>query len=76
MSNRQPPRDYEYAIYKQPHVQGDRVVVPGSRMSDKGEKAAIDFAKENVGAGAGIYSITHGRFVGWINPNGRFVRFR
>ena len=76
MSSRQPTRDYEYVIYKHPHHRGDGVIVPKSRLSDKGERAAIDFAKKNVGDGAGIYSITHGRFVGWINPNGRFVRFR
>ena len=67
-------RTYEFVVYQQPHVQGKGINVPNTTIRDV--KKAVAFAKQHVGRGAGIYSITKGRFVGWINPNGRFVSFR
>jgi hypothetical protein len=62
-------RDYEYVVYPSTIVQGEGVRVPG--FGEAGFQAAKRFAKERHGSG--IYSVSKGRFVGWINFNGRLV---
>lgn len=51
-------RTYEFVIYQQPHVQGKEINVPDTTI--RNVKKAVAFAKEHVGRGAGIYSITKG----------------
>ena len=62
-------RDYEYVVYPSTVVSGDGVEVTG--LGKKGLRAAVAVAKKN--RGSGIYGISHGGFVGWVNYNGRYV---
>lgn len=75
LTSNDPPktRDYEYVVYAAPRVSGEGIRVKGSLV--RGLPEAKRVAKR-VGSPAGIYSITKGRFVGYIHPNGRYVSFR
>jgi len=64
-------RDYEYVVYPRVRVEGEGVKVPG--FGEKGFQAAKRLAKEKWGPGAGIYNVSKGHFVAWINFNGRLV---
>ena len=64
-------RNYEYVVYPEPRVAGEGYkIIPSTLVN---EKPAIAYAKRHPGSG--IYSVTKGRFIGWVNFNGRFVRF-
>jgi hypothetical protein len=65
-------RDYEWVVYPEPRVAGEGIKIRPSSLT-RGFEEAKRVAKERPGSG--IYSVTHGRFVGWVNFNGRFVRF-
>lgn len=63
-------RNYEYFVYPNMRVEGE-----GIKISPSSLVSGLDRAKETakaLGPGAGIYSVTHGRFVGWITPSGRY----
>lgn len=62
-------RDYEYVVYPSTRVEGAGVNVAG--FGEKGFQSAKRLAKGHPGSG--IYSVSKGRFVGWINFNGRLV---
>lgn len=71
-------RDYEYVVYPEAsHRYAERAVNiprrPGKSLWDLTD--AKRTAKQ-MGPPAGIYSVSHGRFVGYIHPNGRYVSFR
>jgi hypothetical protein len=66
-------RDYEWVVYPSTHVAGDGITIRPSSLT-RGLDKAKAVAKEHPGSG--IYSVSRGRFVGWINFKGRYVPFR
>jgi hypothetical protein len=69
-------RNYEYVVYPQARVEGEGIkVVPSSLGSNVGLNRAKSIAKTQYGSGAAIYSVSKGRFVGWITPTGRYSPF-
>lgn len=76
-----PTRDYEYVVYPDTsHRHAERAVrVPVRRA--RGARRPYDLtdakrvAKE-MGPPAGVYSVSKGRFVGYVHPNGRYIAFR
>lgn len=74
------PTHTDLVIYKSTIVKaGDvlaEVTVP--RRYTKTKDLALDAAKviAKKHRGAGIYDVSKGRFIGWVNLNGNFVRFR
>jgi len=68
-------RNYEYVVYPEPsHRHADRSVkIPmragrGPYELDEAKRVA-----KTMGSPAAIYSVSAGRFVGYIHPNGRYV---
>lgn len=63
--------DYEYVVYPSTRVEGSGIKIVPSRI---GDKRSLDEAKAVARAapGSGIYSVTRGRFIGWITPSGRY----
>jgi len=73
---RDPPatRDYEYLVYPEARHSGEPRKAPRGRNHwDLGPAKKI--ARE-MGHPAAIYSVSKGRFVGYIGRSGRFVPFR
>jgi hypothetical protein len=69
-------RGYEYVVYPEAsHRNADRAVRVPIRRSTFDLTDAKRAAKQ-MGAPAAIYSVSKGRFVGYIHPNGRYVTFR
>ena len=70
-------RNYEYVVYPEAsHRNADRAVeVPASGRNWWDLTAAKREAKQ-MGSPAAIYSVSKGRFVGYVHPNGRYVTFR
>jgi hypothetical protein len=67
-------RDYEYVVYPSTRVEGHGIKVLGTGFKNAHLAAAKKVAK--LHPGSGIYSVSKGGFVGWINYNGRYVSFR
>jgi hypothetical protein len=74
-------RDYEYVVYPEAsHRHAERAVkIPMRRV--RGSLRSYDLtdakrAAKQMGPPAAIYSVSKGRFVGYIHPNGRYVPFR
>lgn len=71
-------RDYEYVIYPEAtHRHAERALKIPSRPG-KGLFDLTDakLAAKKMGPPAAIYSVSKGRFVGYIHPNGRYIAFR
>lgn len=67
-------RDYEYIVYREARMSGEGIKVRRGRHAfDLSEAKRV---AKRLGAPAAIYSVTKGRFVGYIHHNGRFVSFR
>jgi len=74
-------RDYEYVVYPEAtHRHAERSVkVPMRRVGGAVRPYDLTDAKrvaKEMGAPAGVYSVSKGRFVGYVHPSGRFVTFR
>ena len=76
-------RNYEYIVYPEPsHRYAERSVrIPYSVSRAGGsirpfDLTAAKLAAKQMGSPAAIYSVSKGRFVGYIHPNGRYVPFR
>lgn len=74
-------RDYEYVVYPEAsHRHADRAVkIPMRRVGGAVRPYDLADAKraaKQMGAPAAIYSISKGRFVGYVHPSGRYVTFR
>ena len=71
-------RDYEYVVYPEAtHRNADRAVkIPTRRGKGPYDLAAAKIAAKKMGAPAAIYSVSKGRFVGYVHPSGRYVTFR
>ncbi len=71
-------RNYEYVVYPEAtHRNADRAVKIPTRQG-KGPYDLTDAKREakQMGAPAAIYSVSKGRFVGYVHPSGRYVTFR
>ena len=71
-------RNYEYVVYPEPsHRHAERSVKIPTRPG-KGPYDLTDAKREakQLGSPAAIYSVSKGRFVGYVHPNGRYVTFR
>ena len=68
-------RDYEYIVYPEARVSGSgvKVNVKRGKLWDLTDAKAVARA---MGHPAAIYSVSKGRFVGYIGRAGKFVRFR
>jgi hypothetical protein len=73
-SGRIETRDYEYVVYRSTKVSGTGIRIAGTGFTKRSLEDAKRVAKEYPGSG--VYSTSKGRFVGWINFNGRYVPFR
>lgn len=74
-------RDYEYIVYPEAtHRHADRAVkIPMRRVGGAVRPYDLVDAKraaKQMGAPAAIYSVSKGRFVGYVHPSGRYVTFR
>ena len=74
-------RDYEYVVYPEAtHRHADRAVkIPMRRVGGSLRPYDLTAAKleaKRMGAPAAIYSVSKGRFVGYVHPSGRYVTFR
>lgn len=74
-------RDYEYVVYPETsHRHAERAVkVPMRRVGGSLRTYDLTDAKrvaKQMGTPASIYSVSKGRFVGYVHPSGRYVTFR
>lgn len=71
-------RDYEYVVYPEPsHRNAERAVkIPRRQGRGPYDLRDAKAAAKQMGSPAAIYSVSKGRFVGYIHGNGRFVPFR
>jgi hypothetical protein len=74
-------RDYEYVVYPEAtHRHAERSVkIPMRRVGGSLRPYDLTDAKraaKQMGTPAAIYSISKGRFVGYVHPSGRYVTFR
>lgn len=74
-------RDYEYVVYPEAsHRHAERSVkVPMRRVRGTLKPYDLTDAKrvaKEMGPPAGVYSVSKGRFVGYVHPSGRYVTFR
>lgn len=74
-------RDHEYVVYPEAsHRHAERAVkVPMRRVGGSLRPYDLTDAKrvaKEMGPPAGIYSVSKGRFVGYVHPSGRYVAFR
>jgi hypothetical protein len=69
-------RNYEYVVYPEAsHRNAERAVKVPIRRDTFDLSDAKHEAKQ-MGAPAAIYSVSKGRFVGYVHPSGRYVTFR
>ncbi len=69
-------RNYEYIVYPEAsHRNAERAVKVPIRRGTFDLTDAKREAKQ-MGAPAAIYSVSKGRFVGYVHPSGRYVTFR
>lgn len=75
-------RNYEYIVYPEAtHRHAERSVKVPMGDASTGKRRPYDLtaakrvAKE-MGSPAAIYSVSAGRFVGYVHPSGRYVTFR
>jgi len=66
-----PTRNYEYIVYRDTRVSGEGIKIPGTGFKKAHLEAAKKVAKD-LGPGSGIYSVSKGRFIGWITFNGYY----
>lgn len=68
-------RNYEYVVYPEPsHRHAERAVkVPQQRGRGPFDLGGAKLVAKQMGSPAAIYSVSKGRFVGYIHPNGRYV---
>ena len=68
-------RNYEYVVYPEAsHRNGDRAVkIPTRRGKGPYDLTDAKIAAKKMGAPAAIYSVSKGRFVGYVHPSGRYV---
>ena len=71
-------RDYEYVVYPEAsHRHAERAVkIPRQRGKGPYDLTEAKLAAKQMGAPAAIYSVSKGRFVGYVHPRGRYVTFR
>jgi hypothetical protein len=71
-------RNYEYVVYPEAsHRNADRAVkVPRRRGQGPWDLTDAKREAKQMGSPAAIYSVSKGRFVGYVHPNGRYVTFR
>ena len=74
-------RDYEYVVYPETsHRHAERAVkIPMRRVGGSLRPYDLTDAKraaKQMGSPAAIYSVSKGRFVGYVHPSGRYVTFR
>ena len=74
-------RNYEYVVYPETsHRHAERAVkIPMRRVGGSLRPYDLTDAKraaKQMGPPAAIYSISKGRFVGYVHPSGRYVTFR
>ena len=71
-------RHVEYVVYPDAsHRHAERAVrVPSRRGKGPYDLTDAKHVAKAMGPPAAIYSVSKGRFVGWIHPNGRYVPFR
>jgi hypothetical protein len=74
-------RNYEYVVYPETsHRNAERAVkVPTRRVGGAVRPYDLTDAKrvaKEMGSPASIYSVSKGRFVGYVHPSGRYVTFR
>ncbi len=74
-------RDYEYIVYPEAtHRHAESAVkIPMRRIGGSIRPYDLTDAKrtaKQMGAPAAIYSVSKGRFVGYVHPSGRYVAFR
>ena len=72
---------YEYVVYPETsHRHAERAVkVPMRRVGSALRPYDLTDAKrvaKQMGSPASIYSVSKGRFVGYVHPSGRYVTFR
>jgi hypothetical protein len=68
-------RNYEYVVYPEAsHRHAERAVkVPMRRGRGPYDLGGAKLVAKKMGPPAAIYSVSKGRFVGYIHPNGRYV---
>ena len=64
-------RSYEYVVYPSTRVEGEGVKIDG--FGEKGYQAAARFAKSLPQWGAGVYSVSKGRFVSYVGSRGKMI---
>ena len=71
-------RDYEYVVYPEAtHRHAERAVkIPRRRGKGPYDLTDAKQAAKQMGSPAAIYSVSQGRFVGYVHPNGRYQTFR
>ena len=71
-------RDYEYVVYPETsHRHAERAVkIPTRRGKGPYDLTDAKRAAKQMGSPASIYSVSKGRFVGYVHPSGRYVTFR
>jgi len=71
-------RYHEYVVYPEAtHRHAERAVkIPTRRGKGPYDLTDAKIAAKKMGAPAAIYSISKGRFVGYVHPSGRYVTFR
>jgi hypothetical protein len=71
-------RNYEYVVYPEAsHRYAERAVkVPQRRGRGPYDLGGAKLVAKQMGTPAAIYSVSKGRFVGYVHPSGRYVTFR
>jgi hypothetical protein len=71
-------RHYEYVVYPEAtHRNADRAVkVPTRRAGGPYDLTDAKRVAKEMGSPAAIYSVSKGRFVGYVHSSGRYVTFR
>ena len=71
-------RNYEYVVYPEAtHRHAERAVkIPMRRGKGPYDLTDAKRAAKRMGPSAAIYSVSKGRFVGYVHSNGRYVTFR
>jgi hypothetical protein len=66
-------RNYEYVVYPEARHAGRAVKVPMRRGRGPYDLGGAKLVAKQMGSPAAIYSVSKGRFVGYIHSNGRYV---
>lgn len=63
-------RDYEWTVYPSARVEGKGEIIHGTSLTSGLDRAVA--AAKKMGPGAAVYGSTHGGFVGYVTPSGRW----